>query len=60
MKVDFCIETVSIIDPPLIKGGIISNNSSVAANKPIPNGPNILCPDHAIASAPNFEKSTGM
>ena len=42
VKVDFCIETVSIIDPPLMKGGIISNNSSVAANNPIPNGPNIL------------------
>jgi hypothetical protein len=51
--------TVSIIEPPVRKGGNADNTSRRPYSTPIPLGPNILCPENAAKSTSSAWKSTG-
>ena len=39
--------TVSIIEPPVMNGGIAFNSSRRPYSTPMPLGPSILCPENA-------------
>ena len=51
--------TVSIIEPPVRKGGIAFSSSPRPYSTPIPLGPSILCPENAAKSTPSAWRSTG-
>ncbi|SHW29978.1 Uncharacterised protein [Mycobacteroides abscessus subsp. abscessus] len=39
--------TVSIMEPPVMNGGIASNSARRPYSTPTPEGPSILCPENA-------------
>ncbi len=51
--------TVSIIEPPVMNGGIALSSSLRPYSTPIPLGPSILWPENAAKSTPSAWKSTG-
>ena len=53
------IVTVSIIEPPVMNGGIAFSSSRRPYSTPMPLGPSILWPENAAKSTPSAWKSTG-
>ena len=51
--------TVSIIEPPVMNGGIAFSSSRRPYSTPMPLGPSILWPENAAKSTPSAWKSTG-
>ena len=54
------IETVSIIEPPVINGGMAASTSVRPHKQPIPSGPSILWPLQAMKSTPSSATLTGI
>ena len=51
------IDTTSIIEPPVMNGGIAASNSVRPQRQPIPNGPSILWPLQVRKSTPRVDTS---
>src|SRR5579875_2370188 len=58
-NVDRSMCTTSIIEPPVMNGGIAASSSARPQSTPMPLGPSILCAENARKSAPSAVTSTG-